>query len=71
MNHHQFIILFISNRNFTCTFNHIVGTVSFSRPLYFIREDSGMLQPEIILSNPLSINLTITIEATNITARSK
>ena len=66
MNHYQFIILFIR-----CTFDHIVGTVSFSQLAYLISEDSGMLQPEIILSNPLSINLTIMIEATDITARSK
>ena len=40
----------------------IVGsTIKFSQFTYSAAEDSGALQPALILSNPLSCNITIEI----------
>ena len=43
-------------------FDHIVGTVSFTQLAYTVYENNGTLQPELILSNPLSVNVTVEID---------
>ena len=44
-------------------FDHIVGTVSFKQLTYVVNESNGLLQPELILSNPLSVNVTVDIDS--------
>ena len=43
-------------------FDHIVGTVSFTQFGYTVYENNGTLQPELILSNPLSVNISVEID---------
>ena len=43
-------------------FDHIVGTVSFTQFAYNVTENTGILQPELILSNPLSVNISVEID---------
>ena len=52
-------------------FNHLVGVILFKRSVYRIKEDAGQLQPELILSNPSSTNITVEIDFTDITATGK
>lgn len=51
--------------------NHIVGTVFFSQLEYNVEENVGILQPELILTNPLSKDFTIKIQNTDNTANGK
>ena len=46
-------------------FNHVVGIVSFKEPGYIVNENIGILQPEVCLSNPLSMNIAVEIESTD------
>lgn len=52
-------------------FNPIVGVILFKRPVYRIKEGAGQVQPELILSNPSSTNITVEIDITDITATGK
>ena len=42
--------------------------MNFSHSAYSINEDSGPLQPVLVLSNPSSTNITVEVFNTNITA---
>ena len=50
---------------------YIVTTVEFSNSTYNVDEDSGFAQILLLLSNPPSINITIEVFNTNITALGK
>ena len=52
-------------------FHHIVGTVSFKELVYTVNENNGSLQPELILSNPLSVDVTVDIESFDDLAKGK
>ena len=39
----------------------VVSTIKFSQVTYSSVEDNGPLQPELILSNPLSTNVTVQV----------
>ena len=45
--------------------------ISFSQSSYSVNEDDGVVQPELILSNPSSNTFTIQVISNNITALSK
>ena len=55
-------ILHVHFSDFMMLFDHIVGTVSFTQLAYTVYENNGTLQPELILSNPLSVNVTVEID---------
>jgi len=45
-----------------CTNNtSIVGTVSFEQSTYNVKEDGGLAEPVLVLSNPSSINVTVQV----------
>ena len=50
-----------------CTINNLcsAATVVFGQSLYDVREDSGFMQLELLLSNPSSFNITIELFSTN------
>ena len=50
-----------------CTIDYLcsAATVVFSQSLYSIREDSGFMQLELLLSNPSSFNVAIELFSTN------
>ena len=45
--------------------------LNFSQSLYIVDENNGVVQPELILSNPSSTDLYVSIVTNNITATSK
>ena len=45
--------------------------INFSQSSYSVNEDDGVVQPELILSNPSSNTFTIQVISNNITASSK
>ena len=45
------------------SFNHVVGAVFFKKMNYTVTESVGILQPELILSNPLSMDIVVDIES--------
>lgn len=45
--------------------------LNFSQSLYIVDEDDGVVQPELILSNPSSTDFNVSIVTNNITATSK
>ena len=45
--------------------------INFSQSSYSVNEDDGVVQPELILSNPSSYLFTIQVMSNNITASSK
>ena len=55
----------------TILFHHIVGTVSFKELVYTVNENNGSLQPELILSNPLSMDVTVDIDSFDGSAKGK
>jgi len=45
-----------------------VLTVSFNHPTYDFNEESGVAQPELILSNPSSTDITVKVNSRDSTA---
>ena len=45
--------------------------LNFSQSLYIVNEEDGVVQPELILSNPSSTDFTVSIVTNNITATSR
>ena len=62
-----------NHNNFIVKWSYILlgVTVTFSQSTYSIYEDSGVVQPVLIFSNPSSIYLTIQVNADAITATGK
>ena len=50
---------------------HVDSTVSFSTPNYIVNEEVGTLQITVMLSNPLSSNVSIQVTDSNNSASSK
>ena len=46
----------------------IAPTVSFSQPTYRVGEDDGIVQPQVVLSNPSSTDITVEVTDTGISA---
>ena len=44
-------------------------TITFNQSTYSVNEDDGPAQPVLVLSNPSSTDITITVQNTDITAR--
>ena len=55
-------ILHVHFSDFMMLFDCIVGTVSFTQLAYTVYENNGTLQPELILSNPLSVNISVEVD---------
>ena len=51
-------------------FHHLAITVMFSRSTYSVDEDDGPAQPELVLSNPSSRNITVQVRDVQGTATS-
>ena len=49
----------------------LATTVNFSHSAYSVNEDSGSVQPVLVLSNPSSTDITVEVFDTNITALGK
>ena len=49
----------------------LATTVKFNQSIYNINENSGPVQPVLVLSNPSSTNVTVEVFNTNITALGK
>ena len=47
---------------------HIDPTVSFSQSTYRVGEDDGVIQPQVVLSNPSSTDITLQVTDTGISA---
>ena len=45
-----------------------VITVMFNQSEYIVNEDAGLAQPVLVISNPLSTNITVQVTSTDIFA---
>jgi len=53
-------------------FIFILGSsVKFNHPVYSVKEDDALVQPELVLSNPTSSEFTLQVEDNTITATGK
>ena len=57
---YTFILLF--------TYIHIVAAISFSETVYSIDEDTGFVQPVLVLSKLFLTDITVTVSTTGINA---
>ena len=46
----------------------VVITVRFNNATYTVDEDAGIIQPLLVLSNPSSLNETVLVISTDVTA---
>ena len=51
-----------------CCICYSLANVSFKRPVYGVDEDNGPAQPVLVLSNPLSHDIIVQVNATDGTA---
>lgn len=49
----------------------LVATVNFDKSTYVVKENSGTVQPVLVLSTPLSFNVTLQVRDNAITATRK
>ena len=61
---------FVTFNKFYITLS-LATTVKFNHSAYSINEDSGPLQPVLVLSNPSSTDITVEVFNTNISAIGK
>ena len=55
------ITFYIHLHNFECILSLLVVTVMFSQSLYTVTEDAGSAQLQLVLSNILSIVITVEV----------
>ena len=48
-----------------CCIYYPLANVSFGRPVYGVNEDNGPAQPVLVLSNPLSTDILVQVNATD------
>ena len=64
--------MFLLNlKNLFYCYVYVATTVKFSQSAFNVNEDSGQVQPMLVLSNPASTNITVEVFNVNVTAVGK